>query len=131
MDRITVICIGKLGLCIALSFERAGFSVMGVDINQDYINAINQKTLNSYEPKVNEYLRESKNFIATTNLKHGLEFSDNIFIVALTPNGGGDNFYDHSILSKILFDINACNVKNKTIVICCTVMPKYIDTVTT
>ena len=44
-----------------------------------------------------------------------------------TPNSGGDKFYDHSILSNVLCQINSYNVKNKDIIIGCTVMPKYID----
>jgi UDP-glucose 6-dehydrogenase len=44
-----------------------------------------------------------------------------------TPNGGGDRFYDHSILSNLLTKINSFQPKNKHIIIGCTVMPKYID----
>ena len=46
-----------------------------------------------------------------------------------TPNGGFRNFYDHTILSTLLQKINMYKVKNKHIVICCTVIPKYIDNI--
>ena len=128
-NNITVVGIGRLGICSALCFEKRGYNVLGVDVNPDYILQINNKTLYSHEPKLNEYLRSSNNFNATTSLKDGLNFSDMIFIVVPTPNGGGDKFYDHSILSNLLNNINKLKPKNKHFIITCTVMPKYIDTV--
>jgi nucleotide sugar dehydrogenase len=72
-------------------------------------------------------LQYSKNFHTTTSLEEGLQFSDIIFIVVQTPNGGGNRFYDHTILSTLLVKINKYSVKNKDIIVGCTVMPKYID----
>jgi UDP-glucose 6-dehydrogenase len=46
-----------------------------------------------------------------------------------TPNGGGDKFYDHTILSNVLTQINSYKPKDKHIVIGCTVMPKYTNSV--
>ena len=67
MDNISVVGIGKLGLCFSLSLERAGYRVVGVDINQSYVDSINDKTFNSSEARVNERLTQSKNFEATTS----------------------------------------------------------------
>jgi UDPglucose 6-dehydrogenase len=125
--KITIIGLGKLGLCNALCLEKAGHQVLGIDIFPEYVQSINQKTLISHEPFVNEYLSTSKNFRATTSLKEGLDFSDIIFIVVQTPNGGGDKFYDHTILSNLLSKINKFKIENKHFIICCTIMPKYID----
>jgi len=125
--KITVVGIGKLGLCTALCFEKAGYNVLGIDLSEDYVRMINEKTLISYEPNLMEYLANSKNFRATTSLKDGLEFSDIIFILVETPLGSGENFYDHTILSKLLMDINDHKVENKHIIISCTVMPTYIN----
>ena len=61
-QNITVIGIGRLGLCTALCFEKAGYHVLGVDINPTHVAAINNKTLNSPEPQVNELLEASCNF---------------------------------------------------------------------
>ena len=47
MDQnITVIGIGKLGLCFALILEKAGYLVLGVDVSEEYVAKINSK----YEP---------------------------------------------------------------------------------
>ena len=127
MEKITVIGIGKLGLGFALLLENAGYDVLGVDIFPNYVNSLNNKMYKTLEPEYEELLVNSRNFKASMSLQEGLEFSDLIFILVQTPNGGNDKFYDHSILSNLLENINKFKPKNKNIVIGCTVMPKYID----
>lgn len=127
--KISVLGIGRLGLCTALSFERAGHDVLGVDVFSSYIDQINNKTFNSPEPSVNDYLSKSKNFKATLSLDEAIDFSDLLFIVVATPSTPYAEAYDHSILSKLLSDINKRKVKNKHIIICCTVFPGYINNV--
>lgn len=129
MNKITIIGIGKLGLCNALCLEKCGYNVMGIDINLEYVFQLNNKIFKSQEPYVNEYLTKSKNFIASTSLDEGLEFSDIIYICIQTPNGGNDKFYDHSHLSNLLSNINKKKIKNKNFIISCTVMPGYINTI--
>ena len=124
---VTVIGVGKLGLGLALLIEKAGYNVLGVDIVQEYIDNLNNKTITFPEPHYSDLLKESKNFRATSSLKEGIEFSDLIFIIVQTPNSGGDKFYDHSILSNLLCRINSFKPKNKDIIIGCTVMPTYIN----
>jgi nucleotide sugar dehydrogenase len=127
--RITVVGVGRLGLCIALSFERVGYNVVGVDTNESYVRSLNEKTFRSYEPYVSDYLRASKNFKATTSLEEGLAHSDIIFIMVPTPQSGGVNFYDHSILSSVLLKINSLKPVAKHFIVGCTVTPQYIDTI--
>lgn len=126
---ITIIGIGKLGLGYALLLEQAGHNVLGVDVSEQYVSSINDKTFRTAEPFYNELLLSSENLRATTSLKEGIEFSDTIFIIVQTPNSGGERFYDHGILSNVLVKINELKPKNKDVVIGCTVMPKYIDQV--
>ena len=126
---ISIIGIGRLGLCVALCFEKAGYNVLGLDIFEDYVNNINNKTLVSHEPSVEKMLKESKNFRATTNFDEALNFSDLIFIYVATPSVGGDKHYDHSTLSNILQKINDKKVCNKNLVIGCTFMPNYISSI--
>ena len=123
---ITVIGIGRLGLGLALLIEKAGFNVCGVDIFPSYVKTLNDKTFKTKEPEYEDLLQNSKNFHATTDLLEGLNHSDIIFIIVPTPNGGGERFYDHSILSNLLLKINKHKVKNKSLIIGCTVMPGYI-----
>lgn len=128
-NNITVIGIGKLGLGFALLLEKTGYNVLGVDIFPNYVDAINQKTLTSSEPEYTTLLKNSKNLRATLSIQEGVEFSDKIFIIVQTPNSGGTKFYDHSILSNVLCNINKLKPECKDIIIGCTVMPNYINTV--
>jgi nucleotide sugar dehydrogenase len=124
---ITVIGIGKLGLGFALLLERSGYNVLGVDIFQDYVNRINEKTIYFSEPQYDTLLQKSNNLRATTSLQEGLNHSNIIFIIVQTPNGGGSRFYDHSILSNLLEKINKLKPQDKHFIIGCTVMPNYIQ----
>ena len=128
-NNITVIGIGKLGLGLSLLLEEAGYNICGVDIFHDYIESLNNKNYKTKEPEYELLLNNSTNFKATSNLLEGLNHSDIIFIVVQTPNSGGDNFYDHSILSNLLCKINNHKPKNKHIIIGCTIMPNYIDNI--
>ena len=125
--KITVIGIGKLGLGLALLMEKGGHHVCGVDINAEYVKCLNNKTYKTKEPDYEQLIQNSTQFEATIDLKYGLEFSDIIFIIVQTPNSGGKRFYDHSIVSNLLMKINSYKVKNKHIIIGCTVMPGYIN----
>lgn len=126
--KITVIGVGRLGLCAALVFEKAGYTVMGIDINPTYVENLNNKTFVSLEPDVNRLLQESSNFKASCSLDEGLNFSDMYYITVDTPTKTGEAAYDHTNLNKVLTEINRCRVQNKTIVIACTIFPGYVAT---
>jgi UDP-glucose 6-dehydrogenase len=113
MSNITVLGIGRLGLGLALLIEKAGYNVLGIDINEEYINKLNNKTFKTKEPEYEKLLINSKNFRASLDLEEGLEHSDIIFIMVQTPNSGGNKFYDHSIVSNLLEKINEKKVENK------------------
>ncbi|EME29658.1 UDP-glucose/GDP-mannose dehydrogenase isoform 1 [Galdieria sulphuraria] len=127
--RITLIGVGRLGLCLALVAERAGYKVLGVDVLPQYVEKINDKTLVSSEPFVTEYLKASKNFRATTSVKEALQFADVIMVLVATPSTGGDRHYDVTQVSRVLTDMNNYRIENKHVVICCTVLPGYIATI--
>jgi UDPglucose 6-dehydrogenase len=126
---ITIIGIGKLGLGLGLLLDKHGYIVKGVDINEKYIVELNNKSFCSDEPCYNELLLNSHNMTYTTDIEEGLNHADIIFIIVQTPLSGNDNYYDHSILSGLLSNINSYKVSNKHFIIGCTVMPKYIDTI--
>ncbi|MFA6066643.1 MAG: nucleotide sugar dehydrogenase [Candidatus Babeliaceae bacterium] len=128
-NSITVIGIGKLGLCTALCFEQAGYDVLGIDLNQEYIASLNNKTFNSLEPHVNTLLHNSTRFTASCSLDEGLEFSDIYYIMVDTPSTPHKEAYDHKNLNNVLSEINKRKVTNKHIVIGCTVFPGYIRTI--
>jgi len=128
-QNITVIGIGRLGLPFALCLEKTGYNVLGVDLCPDYISSVNAKTFSSLEPGINELLQASRHFKATTSFKEGIDFSDLYFIVVPTNSIPGLETYDHTILSKVLEEIDSYNVSNKYIVISSTIFPGYIRSV--
>ncbi|MEI8125187.1 MAG: nucleotide sugar dehydrogenase [Parachlamydiaceae bacterium] len=130
-ENITVIGIGRLGICFALCLEKAGYNVLGVDLSPDYINQINSKKFQSSEPEVSHYLQESNNFRATTSLEEAIDFSDIVFITLATPTTAGAEAYDHTFLSDLLTKINSLAPANKHIVVCCTVFPGYLKNTAT
>ena len=121
-----VIGIGRLGLCFAITLERAGLRVVGVDINPAYVQKVASKTLHSEEPGLAEGLRESTNLTATTDLKSAVTKSKVIFILVATPTDGGKYYYDHNSLSNVLVQLNELSLTDKSIVISSTVFPGYI-----
>ena len=70
---ISILGVGKLGLCLALNLERKGFDIVGVDISQHYIDSLNEKTFTTTEPYVNEFLKQSNNIKFSTKLKDALD----------------------------------------------------------
>lgn len=127
MKNISVIGIGKLGLCFALTLEKAGYNVVGLDLNDDYVRSINQKTFKSDEKDVESLLKKSINFQATTDLNKTIEHSDLIFVIVATPSLPCGR-YDHSQVNSLVNSVKQLGVKtDKDFVICCTTMPSYCD----
>ncbi len=79
------------------------------------VEAVNKKTFKSTEPHVEEYLATSKNFRATTSVDEAIAHSNLIYILVATPTGSGDKSYDHSALSKVLFDLNKRKLQDKVL----------------
>jgi len=123
-----VVGIGRLGLCLALTLEKTGMSVIGVDMAEKYTNSLNDKTFRTNEPGVNEALDAATKFEATTDQASAVARSNLIFILVQTPTSGGKNYYDHSVLVNVLHNLNELKLENKHLVICSTVMPGFINT---
>ena len=131
MKKVTVVGVGRLGICFALTLERAGYDVLGVDISPDYVKQINTKELKSDEQDVEEYLQASNNFRATVDFQEGLEHSDVLYVVVATPSLP-DGRYDHRQLDAVVSQLVAlkqATTVEKHFVICSTTMPGYCDTV--
>lgn len=122
-DKITVIGVGRLGLCLSLCLERAGYEVLGVDILPETVRKLNEKTLRSPEPKVTEFLRNSLHFSATESLEEGLAFSPLCFIALPVHPLHSKAPYDSVLLEKLFAQIDDLGVEDKHLVICTAVSP--------
>lgn len=130
---IGVIGVGKLGLCFALLLEKNGFNVLCSDINDNYVDKINNKILKTLEPEVNELLFKSKNLFVTTDNLDLIKKTDIIFTFVQTPSDENGE-YNHSNVENIVnqfFKLSELgfDLTNKIFVIGCTTMPNYSNSV--
>ncbi|MEY4572222.1 MAG: Synechococcus phage [Bacteroidota bacterium] len=127
VKKISIIGVGKLGLSLALNLERKKFSVLGVDVDQNYVQSLNDKTYKSSEPFITDYLQESKNISFTTDLKLSLD-NDVIFIVVKTPSTR-EWKYDHSQIDSVIESLIGFGKqsKRKDLIINSTTFPGYCD----
>lgn len=125
-ENITVFGVGRMGLCLALCLEKAGYDVLGVDISEEYVDQLNCKTFNSPEPELNERLAQSKRFKATTSIEKGLEFADMILIAVPTNPSNLAGNYDCEILDSLLYSLNIRFVPNKHFIFISTLPPGYM-----
>ena len=126
-EPISIIGAGRLGLCWGLAVEQAGYAVKAVDVFPTYVEAINKRNLKSSEPHVMDMLARCKNLTACLSVAEAAAFSKYIYIFVQTPSTGGDRHYDHTHLNDVLSQLNALQVCDKHLIICCTVMPGYCD----
>ncbi len=102
-NKISVIGLGKLGLCYAACFASAGFRVIGIDLNKEAVDAVNRKQPHIFEPDLNELLQENP-IEATTDFARAKE-TDVTFFIVPTPSmadGNFDNKYLKSAFESIL-----------------------------
>ena len=130
INNLSVLGIGRLGLCFSLNLEESGYNVVGCDINQKYVNKINSKTFTSTEPGVNEMLKRSNNFFATCDIKKTVEHANNIF-VTVASYSEPDGKYDVSQVEDVVQSlVDLGQQKNKKhLIICTNVNPGYTDTI--
>ena len=129
MEKIAIIGIGRLGLCLALNLEKAGYEVTGIDVSKEYVDSLNNKNFQSPEPGVNELLAISTNFRASAELQEIVQQNiKTIFIVLPTPSLPNGRF-DHSYIDSVATNLCIQGVRQQTtyLVINSTTMPGYCD----
>jgi UDPglucose 6-dehydrogenase len=123
--KIGVVGLGKLGLCSALCFAKAGFKVRGFDISKKVVESIKKKKIIIKEPEVIKYLNNYKNNIEVSSDINILRSCKIIFVVLPTPSKKNWEFSNSYIInflkefSKLIYREN----KKFHIVISSTVMP--------
>jgi nucleotide sugar dehydrogenase len=121
--KIGLIGAGRLGICLALLMENAGYDVLVSDIREDYVNNLNKKIIKTEEPHVVEYLEKSINIKATTDNRKVIEECDLIFTLVATPSID-DGSYDVSSVWDVIRDFQETKeVEGKTLIVGCTTNP--------
>ena len=130
--KIGLIGAGRLGLCLALLIERAGYPVIASDVRKEYIQCLKKGVLGTTEPCVHELLWQSKNIEFTTDNDKVILESDIIFTLVATPSLE-DGSYDISNVEDVVSDFqrlgwsttgeNGSGLTGKSLVIGCTTNP--------
>ena len=126
--KIGLIGAGRLGLCLALLIENAGYKVLASDVREDYVQALSKGVLGTTEPQTHEYLWAAENIEFTTDNDRVIRECDLIFTLVATPSLE-DGSYDVSAVWKVVDDFKAASdvLAGKSLVVGCTTNPGDCD----
>jgi UDPglucose 6-dehydrogenase len=90
---ISVVGLGKLGAPMVACAASKGFNVIGVDVNPDHVQLINQAQAPVVEPQLSELLQAHRSQIsATQNYQEAVLNSEITFVVVATPSDAQGGF---------------------------------------
>ncbi|MCS7064519.1 MAG: NAD(P)-binding domain-containing protein, partial [Methylacidiphilales bacterium] len=122
MKKIIVIGTGYVGLPAALMWAQAGHEVVGVDINENLVKAINERTLLLNEKELQALLSDpivKSNLKATTSPTHG-----DVFVIAVpTPVDPLKKVCDFSAVTSAIESICPYLQKGNLLILESTVPP--------
>lgn len=129
MDKIGIVGVGRLGICLALNLEKSGFDVYCVDVNQNRVNQIENRERGSIESDVDAYLSVAQNIHASTDYRI-LEDCDSIFICVATPSTD-DGKFDHQYIMQAIESLQKVHFTSNRIdlIISATVMPGFTESI--
>ena len=127
---VCVVGIGRIGLPTALSFANSGFFTYGVDINKNLVGKINEyvfplKDEPGFETIFDDVIN-SKKFIASTDFKEGVSYSD-VILLALPTSVNSSNIPDYSVLESVGKQLHEHLRKGSLVVVESTVEPGFIE----
>jgi len=125
---VSVVGLGKLGLCFAACCADRGLQTIGVDIEESVIKAVNNGTAPIHEPGLAELLARvgGKGLRATLNHADAIHQADVTFVLVATPSnadGSFSNRYVESALKKLASALRGSAKAYHTFVISSTVVP--------
>ncbi|GAH63828.1 unnamed protein product, partial [marine sediment metagenome] len=121
---ISVVGIGRLGICFAAVFAERGYRVIGVDIREERVREINEGKIETIEPFLAEYLRGTEEFEATADYSYAVANTDVTFIFVNTPSRTNGSFSNEQVESTLKSMSPALRKKeNHLVVVASTVMP--------
>jgi UDPglucose 6-dehydrogenase len=127
---LSLIGLGKLGLCMAGVLGEAGYKVYGVDVNQDLIDMVNRGEVPYKEKDLDRVMANSKGkLFATRDYREAILNSDLTFIVVATPTQADGTYGNEQLEASLRSIAQVIREKDSVhhIVVSCTVMPGTID----
>ena len=122
--KIGLIGAGRLGICLALLIEQAGYDVIASDVREAYVNELQNKRIITNEPDVQSNLEKSTRKQFTTHNSRVIKESDIIFTLVPTPSLE-DGIQDVSAVWKVVEDFQQIDVmlNGQSLVVGCTTNP--------
>jgi len=100
--RVAVIGLGKLGSPLAAVLAAKGHTVIGVDLNAAFVDAINQGRAPVIEPQLQELIDKSRDRLsATTDFAEAIAQTDISFVIVPTPSDSHGVFTNKFVLSAV------------------------------
>jgi len=103
--KISVVGLGKLGLCTAACLASAGYEVVGMDVRVEYLAELEKGQVPFYEKGLQQLLRDSRhNLTFVSDLELAVRASQVSFIIVPTPSlydGAFDNRYLLDVLTSL------------------------------
>lgn len=130
-EPVGVVGLGKVGLCVALTLERAGRKVVGVEAAAARAQAIAARTLVSEEPQVSARLAEARGIEIAPDIATMVGAGCRLVLVVVATPSLEDGGYDHSQIDAIvaaLVDLGPSKLPGDLVIVS-TVMPGYCDQV--
>ena len=130
--KIGLIGAGRLGICLALLIERAGYDVLASDVRESYVSGLQNKEIITTEPEIQSLLSDSTRIDFTTDNDKVIQECDIIFTLVATPSLD-DGSYDVSNVVDVVSDFQRLGWKNKdsllgkSLVVGCTTNPGDCD----
>ncbi len=130
--KIGLIGAGRLGICLALLIEQAGYDVLASDVRESYVNGLQNKEIITTEPEIQSLLSDSTRIDFTTDNDKVIQECDIIFTLVATPSLD-DGSYDVSNVADVVSDFQRLGWKNKdsligkSLVVGCTTNPGDCD----
>ncbi len=127
---LSVIGLGKLGAPMAAVLSAKGFTVVGLDLNADFVTAINKGVAPVAEPMLQETIDAGRpRLSATVDYGEAVRNTDVSFIIVPTPSGA-DRFFTNKFVLEAVSQIGQA-LRSKSgyhlVAVTSTVMPGSTD----
>lgn len=129
-ESLSVIGLGKLGLCLAVTLAKAGYPVVGVESDERRARAIAAGSLQTKERGlVEELAKYKRRLVVQSNIPDAIATTSTSFIVVPTPSDGDGGFSLDFVLPVVDQIGRALRTVNRyhLVVVTSTVMPGATD----
>ncbi|MDK9701383.1 MAG: nucleotide sugar dehydrogenase [bacterium] len=129
-ETLSVVGLGKLGLCMAGCLAEVGYPVIGIDVNPSLITSINNGEVPYVETDLDRVLKNARGKLrATLDYADAIQNSDTTFIVVATPTQSDGTYGNEQLEASLIAIAEQLKTKSKKhrIVVSCTVMPGTLN----